>query len=1262
MITPRQGESYYAKENYYSAEQSVENSEWIGKGAKKLGLKGHIKAKDFKQLLYGELLNGTRFRKRKKERAGYKERAGLDCTFSAPKSVSIQALVFGDKRLEEIAHREAVRRTLEIIEKDYATTRVMVEGKVQVIKTHNLVIGQFHHDTSRELDPHLHTHCVIINATKAENGKWYSLRNDEIFANRKLLGTIYQNELARRVQKLGYEIEHKEHGQFEIKGFTPEQLESFSKRRQKIKSQLEEESTWFEREKVWDKTRIAKGEPIPRSELQQYWRSQLEDLEVTYPKPFNNAVYQPKQTVTEAVADGIEHCSERTVAFKPEDLKKFVLSEVGKYRYEDIEKALTESNELIHLDGQVTTQTALMREMATIRLMEQGKGAVSQIASAEVVDKCLEGQSLTIGQREAIALAATTTDQFIAWQGKAGVGKTYALNEFREIASEQGYMVKGYAPSAKAAFVLEQELGIETTTVARKLVSQPVEEEAIQQQIWIVDEAGLLGANNALTLLERAKSENARVLLVGDTRQFSSVEAGNPFKSLQQAGITTSYLNQSLRQKTQDLKQSVEHLASGEIEQGIDILEANHCIEEIKEFEGRTNCIAQDYLDLSPSERGQTLVLAGTNKEKEAIEAKIREGLKREGFLGKEAKIKRLESKNLTTIQKKYAHYYQENDVVIPLGNYKRLGLEKGKQYRVDAVKKDLLTLRDEHGTQRNVNPASFKYKEVYQVKETEIAVGDRLRWTKNDNHLGRTNGQQFIVRDIASGIATIANESGTEEKIALNVPQHLAHTLVTTNYSSQGQTANRVLVSATNDLTLSKESFYVAASRAKYNIKLYVENRGELVEKASLSHAQLNPIELLREKNRQLVATESLVGTPQREHTQGKTSTKASYTQTPSTSKSQNDERIRSHTAGNDIQGNSNRGARSREQPTRKSRTEPSRFTTWARELSQGINDIAQQQEAESLAGAIEKLNCRLRDCQFSVRGTERLAESLERFDRTIAADLRQQNARHLIDANFFKLEEFIGHLQNYQVSTNELNRLTDSLEQLHQSIATKLSQQTIQESLLEIADYVERSAFESEPQLHDAIEKLTLNLEAQKLARKLDGLTRLNTTITHYTQSEQKQSEQFKQPPLKVKAEDLAAAIQENLELTELEQIAYAVEQLNRHLQDYASTNLDAAINNLHLSIKKETKQQTLTGVSDAIAGLNERSQLETDPNLTDALKQIIQSLTAWKSSNDLTSKNIEHLIIAINDRAQFLQAYSLTDKAIEKIEDRPPTARIN
>ena len=789
-ITPKQGESYYAKENYYSTEESVKHSQWMGKGAKKLKLKGKVKSKDFKRLLYGQLPNGTNFRTRKNERKGYKERAGLDCTFSAPKSVSILALVEGMKELEE-AHKQAVLDTLQIIERDYSTTRVCRDGQVRVVNTGNMVVGQFHHDTSRELDPHLHTHCVILNMTEHDN-RWYSFRDDDIYAHKKLLGMIYQNQLARQVKKLGYEIEQREHGQFEIKGFTQEQLQSFSKRRQQIKSQLGEESTWKEREKIWDKTRSKKGESIPREELQSYWRKEYEAQNVSYPQP--NKVKQrggkdqsPTKDINQAVGEAIEHCSERTVAFKPEEIQKFILAEVGQYEHHELEQAISDSNELIHLDKQVTTQTALLREIATIKLVKDGQDKVKPLTDTEIVDEFIEKKGLTEGQRQAVTLASTTQDQIIAWQGKAGAGKTYALNEFKQIAEREGCVVKGFAPSAKAAKVLAEEMGIKTTTVARQLVSNSWKERTERQQIWIVDEAGLLGASDAYNLLNKASAENARVVLVGDTRQLSSVAAGNPFKSLQKAGIATAYLDESLRQKTKDLKQAVDLLSEGKIAEGINVLETNQRILEIKDAPTRAKHIAQDYLNLSLDERKDTLIIAGTHQEREAIIDSIREGLKAEGSLGEEVEAFRLKSKNLTKVQQKYAHYYEEGNVVIPLANYKRLRLEKGQQYRVKSVEGDSLVLVGQDGQERRVSPTWFKHKEVYEAIDTNIAVGDRLRWGKNDKQLNRINGKEFIVTQIDKGIATIQTETGKQEQIDLRKPQHLDHALVNTTYSSQG-------------------------------------------------------------------------------------------------------------------------------------------------------------------------------------------------------------------------------------------------------------------------------------------------------------------------------------------------------------------------------------------------------------------------------------------------------------------------------------------
>ncbi len=153
-ITPKQGEWYYKQENYYSKGAALSNSEWWGRGAATLGLSGHIADNDaYKNLINGKSPDGTpRLREKPKARKpGEKqpnERAGVDLTFSAPKSVSLACLVGGDKRLEE-AHRVAVKRTLELIEKRYAQTRV----KGKRVKTDNLTVAMWHHDTSRELDP-----------------------------------------------------------------------------------------------------------------------------------------------------------------------------------------------------------------------------------------------------------------------------------------------------------------------------------------------------------------------------------------------------------------------------------------------------------------------------------------------------------------------------------------------------------------------------------------------------------------------------------------------------------------------------------------------------------------------------------------------------------------------------------------------------------------------------------------------------------------------------------------------------------------------------------------------------------------------------------------------------------------------------------------------------------------------------------------------------------------------------------------------------
>ncbi len=901
-INPKQAEEYYQQENYYSKGAALENSEWWGRGAEKLELSGEIAdnqvyknlvnglSPDGKQALRGkpqgfskqEAQTNSPRKQSKKQKKQSEERAGLDMTFSAPKSVSLTCLVGGDGRLED-AHRRAVKRTLEFIEKHYPQTRI----KKQRVQTDNLTVALWHHDTSRELDPHLHTHCILMNFTALPDGKWQSRTDENLYYNKMLLGQIYRQELALECRSLGYEIEPQPKELFEIKGYTREQIEGFSKRHEQIVKYLEsreidvntESKVW-----AWRRTRVKKNHEIGRNEKLDHWHEEAHVYGIVHPVPVQEIQRETATTseVTQeveieaelqtAIGVAIEHCSERKVAFKQEDILKFVTAEVKPFSVSQLEQAISQHPELIKTyDGRYTTQTALARELATIKLMQEGKGQVSPIAATETIDSYLADKKLTSGQRSAIALTATTNDQFIAWQGVAGAGKTYALNAVKEVTTALGQVapgsiIKGFAPSAEAAKVLGEELGIEANTVARLLISQQVEKPP-PNQIWIVDEAGLLSAKNALALLQRATEEGARVILVGDTRQLSAIEAGNPFKSLQSAGITTARLDESLRQKPPDLQKAVLLAANGQIGEALSHLQQLQRIQEVADAQERTAKIAADYISLSLEERQQTLIVAGTHKERSAITGEIRTSLKEEGTLGYGVKVTQLRAKqNLTSIQTRYTHNYNVGDVVVPVRDYKRLELYKSQPYTVESIRGDKLHLQDLAGNRLVVDPMKFR-KTLYNQESIDIAIDDRLRWTRNDKELGRRNGQEFTVTGIDGQTATIELESGKTSTIDLYSPLHLDYALVSTTYSSQGKTADRVLVSSTVDATVSQESVYVAISRAKYDLKIYAENIDYLLEQAQESKAQETVLELLQPSSKVQVAqkAETTIGVSQK-------------------------------------------------------------------------------------------------------------------------------------------------------------------------------------------------------------------------------------------------------------------------------------------------------------------------------------------------------------------------------------------------------------
>ena len=243
VASPSQGVSYYERDGYYAKDDPLhrEASAWRGRGAEVLGLSGAVDPDAFKEVLEGRVPGGPRLGRIDRNGTVH-HRPGRDVTFSAPKSVSLVGLVGGDARVVD-AHDRAVKRTLAWVERDAVETRLSDPQTGQMVRAgdQKTVVATFRHDTSRNLDPQLHTHAVLANMVQGQDGKWRTMANESLYRRQKLIGMMYRSELAGGLAKLGYGIE-KSHadGRFEIAGVSREVIEAFSTRRAEIEAAMAE--------------------------------------------------------------------------------------------------------------------------------------------------------------------------------------------------------------------------------------------------------------------------------------------------------------------------------------------------------------------------------------------------------------------------------------------------------------------------------------------------------------------------------------------------------------------------------------------------------------------------------------------------------------------------------------------------------------------------------------------------------------------------------------------------------------------------------------------------------------------------------------------------------------------------------------------------------------------------------------------------------------------------------------------------------------
>src|SRR5271169_2435376 len=254
-LSSGQAQTYHAKEftsaeqNYWKQDATI-LGEWHGKLAGKFGLAGAVSEEHFARLADGQHPHTTEQLVRHrviqeyegadgKTIAPVEHRAGWDATFSAPKSVSLTALVGGDDRVRE-AHREAVNVALNELER---YTQARIGGNHVAETTGQFVAAKFEHDTARPVDgyaaPQLHTHTVIFNMTEREDGSTRALQPQGLFDSQQFATAVYQSQLTYQLRNLGYEIEAGRSGAPEIKGYSQQYLDASSPRSQQIREHLE---------------------------------------------------------------------------------------------------------------------------------------------------------------------------------------------------------------------------------------------------------------------------------------------------------------------------------------------------------------------------------------------------------------------------------------------------------------------------------------------------------------------------------------------------------------------------------------------------------------------------------------------------------------------------------------------------------------------------------------------------------------------------------------------------------------------------------------------------------------------------------------------------------------------------------------------------------------------------------------------------------------------------------------------------------------
>jgi ATP-dependent exoDNAse (exonuclease V) alpha subunit len=450
--------------------------------------------------------------------------------------------------------------------------------------------------------------------------------------------------------------------------------------------------------------------------------------------------------------------------------------------------------------------------------------------------------------REMLRVPLRAEDQHFEIIGDTGSGKTTTLTVIRSAAESQGYQVEGFAPTSRAAKQLEQ-AGVHAGTLQGFLArGQNAEHNSEQKRFFMIDESSLASTNQMREFLARLGT-NDRVLLIGDTRQHQGVEAGRPFEQLQEAGMRTAKLDEIVRQKDPALKSAVEMLATGRVSAALNVLGQQGRVQEIPDRDERVRAIAKSYVE-SPD---NTLIVSPDNTSRRELNVAVRQELKATGILAPEDHTLRVlvQRQDMTGAERSWASHYEIDDVVRYTRGSKAIGIETASYASVVAINPSAnqLTVEKANGERATYDPRRLTGVSVYREIAREFSAGDRIQFTAPDKSLGVANRELAAIEAVhPDGRLSARLDNNRQIEFNPSEHRHFDHGYAVTSHSSQGLTAERVLVHAdtsTHPDLLNSRFAYVSLSRASHQAMLFTDDKDKLAPQLGAEVSKTSALEI---------------------------------------------------------------------------------------------------------------------------------------------------------------------------------------------------------------------------------------------------------------------------------------------------------------------------------------------------------------------------------------------------------------------------------